>query len=102
MLLERNNVDITVTDGSKTILIEIKSHSNPRTAIREAIGQLLEYAYYRPSRDVGVLELVIIAPANLDRPATEYLHRLRTDFKIPVSYCSHSEGGPLPGIFVHG
>ena len=96
--LETDNVDLTVTDGKKTILIEIKTDSNPRAAIREAIGQLLEYAYYR-RKEMGAVDLVIIAPGELDKAAEEYIQRLRADFNIPVSYCSHSEGDPLPGVF---
>jgi Holliday junction resolvase len=65
--LETENVDITVVDGKKTILIEIKTDPNPRAAIREAIGQLLEYAYYRSLKAFGVLELVVIAPGTAAR-----------------------------------
>jgi hypothetical protein len=96
--LESNNVDITITDEKKTILIEIKTDSNPRAAIRAAIGQLLEYAYYRSPTEIGV-ELVVIAPGKLDKSADEYIRRLRTEFNIPILYCSHSEGDPLPGAF---
>jgi hypothetical protein len=99
VILERNNVDITIIDGEKTILIEIKTNSTPRAAIREAIGQLLEYAYCRPQAGARALELVVIAPGKLDEPADEYIQRLRTKFSIPISYCSHSEGDPIPELF---
>jgi hypothetical protein len=94
--LESDNVDITIKDGKTTILIEIKTDPNPRAAIREAIGQLLEYAYYRPG--TGAPDLVI-APGKLDKAAAAYIERLRTEFKIPISYCSHAEGNGLPGVF---
>jgi len=54
VILESDDVDITIPGEKKTILIEIKTDSNPRVAIREAIGQLLEYAYYRPQTGIGV------------------------------------------------
>ena len=100
VILESNNVDITITDGKKTILIEIKTDSNPRAAIRAAIGQLLEYAYYGHQMGIGTVDLVVIAPGKLDKPADGYIQRLRTEFDIPIWYCSHSEGDPLPAMFV--
>jgi hypothetical protein len=99
VIRESGNVDIRVSEGQRAILIEIKTDPNPRAAIREAIGQLLEYAYYRPETRIGVLELVIIAPGKLDKTAEKYIQRLQTDFSIPISYCSYSEGDPLPALF---
>ena len=99
VVLERDFVDIRVADGKKTILIEIKTASNARSAIREAIGQLLEYAYYRAQTWGGEVGLVVIAPGKLDKPMTQYIQRLRNEFNIPISYYSHSEGEPLPESF---
>jgi hypothetical protein len=45
VMREEGFVDITARDGKRCILIEIKTHPNPRAAIREALGQILEYAY---------------------------------------------------------
>ena len=97
--LEMANVDITVRDIGKTLLIEIKTNPNPRAAIREAIGQLLEYAYYWPRKGIKIVELVIIAPGKLDTSAKNYIQRLQTKFGIPIAYDSHSEDGPLPALF---
>jgi hypothetical protein len=95
---EADFVDITVRDGQRTILIEIKTCPHARGAIREAIGQLLEYGYYR--RALGdSLDLVVVAPGLLDQQAQQYIQRLRTEFKIPISYISHSEGQPLKNMF---
>jgi hypothetical protein len=99
VILERNNVDITITDGKNTILIEIKTDSNPRAAIRDAIGQLLEYAYYRPQTGIAAVDLIVIAPGKPDKLADEYIKRLRAEFNIPISYSSYSVGDPLPGVF---
>jgi hypothetical protein len=97
---EKDYVDITVKDGNKTILIEIKTYPTPLAAIREAIGQLLEYAYYHgPQTGTVADELIVIAPGEINKRVEEYIHHLRTAFKIPISYCSHSEGDPLPDIF---
>jgi hypothetical protein len=55
--------------------------------------------YYRPQTGTAAVDLVVVAPGKLDETADEYIQRLRTEFKIPLSYCSHSEGDPLPGVF---
>jgi hypothetical protein len=62
-------------------------------AIRKAIGQILEYAYFTlPSTNVNP-ELVIVAPGPAKRDVTEYLKLLRMRFGIPVNYCTFALGG---------
>jgi len=100
--LENDYVDITVKHRDRTTFIEIKSASTCCAAVRESLGQLLEYAYYRPQPRGETLDLFIIAPAKLDKPTEAYIQRLRTDFDIPIRYSSYSEGDPLPAIFVKG
>lgn len=100
VVLEQEYVDITVQDAARTVLIEIKTDPDCRLAIRHAIGQLLEYAYYSPSKQMDKHELLILAPPVLDNMAADYLRRVREAFKIPISYASYSEGDPLPGLFV--
>jgi hypothetical protein len=94
---ELDKVDLTIRHGERTILIELKTDSNARIAIRHALGQLLEYAYYRPK--LSNLELVILAPGKMDAAAKEYMERLRGEFKIPISYFTYAEGDPLPRAF---
>jgi hypothetical protein len=102
VMREEGFVDITARDGKRCILIEIKTHPNPRAAIREALGQILEYAYYGPQARSGSIELVIIAPGKLKAAEKKYIRLLQTRFKLPIWYCSHSEGDPLPGLFRKG
>ncbi len=65
---------------------EIKTDLDPRAVIRQALGQILEYAYHplrygpRPDR------LVIVGRSPL-RPEDEaYLALLRKEFRIPLTY----------------
>jgi hypothetical protein len=98
--LENDYVDITVEDGDRTTLIEIKSASTCRAAVRESLGQLLEYAYYRSQPRSETLDLIIVAPGKLDKLMEAYIQRLRADFNMPIWYLSYSEGDPLPAVFV--
>ena len=100
MVIEADFVDITITDGKKKILVEIKSHSDARLAIREALGQILEYAYFNPELKNEDAELVILAPGPLKQNVSDYLTRLKARFGIPVTYCTFSSGEQLPRILV--
>ena len=86
ILCEEDYVDVSVQTTSELILFEIKSDLEPRTVIRQALGQILEYAYHPNRRHTLPLRLVIVgrmAPSNVDKA---YLDRLRTEFALPVSY----------------
>ena len=98
VLLEEAGVDVTIK-GKKTVLVELKTTANARLAIREALGQLLEYAYFRTPARPGPLELIIMAPGRFDDEAKNYMQQLRGKFNFPVQYCCYSEGDPLPGVF---
>jgi hypothetical protein len=63
---------------------EIKTADSPRACIREAIGQLLEYAFW-PGRPGGN-RLIVVGKTEIDKDAREYLRRLRKRFHIPIEY----------------
>jgi len=46
---EKDFIELSVHTPSETLLFEIKSDLEPRSVIRQALGQILEYAYH-PSR----------------------------------------------------
>ena len=94
--------DLVVRNGQRTILIEMKAYSDARRAIREALGQILEYVFFYPkaSNPSDSVELFIVAPAPLNEAASNYMTLLRSRFAIPVRYCSFSLGDPLPSVFV--
>lgn len=90
VLLESNNVDLTLNFQGKTTLIEIKPAPSAKQAIRLAIGQLLEYAHY-PSKNAEKL-LVIVSDVKLENDDKNYLKLLNEKYKLPVKYifCSKS------------
>lgn len=63
---------------------EIKTDATSRLAIRHAIGQLLEYAYWpaaiRPSR------LFVVSEQPLDAEAAEYLRTLEAETGLSICY----------------
>ena len=96
-------IDITVSIGTKKMLIEIKTDAVAKRAIREALGQILEYAYFssesQGQKQTEETELFIVAPGNADEEVSAYLSLLRNKFHIPIRYCSFSPGSELPKAF---
>ena len=84
-------VDIVIKVGGKTIFVELKTCTVVRQAIREALSQLLEYAYRPPSASrCDVLLIVCAGKENSNDLA--YMGLLRERFKMPVHYLQYDEG----------
>jgi hypothetical protein len=96
---EADFIDLTVIDGAKKLLVEIKSDGDARLAIRKALGQVLEYAYFNSGSENANVHLIIIAPGPVTPRVAQYVKLLKEQFGIPVSYASFSSGGALPSVF---
>jgi len=80
----QTKVDIVVREKSNYIFYEIKTSQTAKAAIREAIGQILEYAFW-PDKN-NAKKLIIIAPPTPTTDAIVYIKRLRKEFKMPIYY----------------
>ena len=81
-----NRIDVVVRDRDDSfIFYEIKTYNSPIKSVREAIGQLMEYAYW-PNK-IKAKELVIVTQKHqrLDEMKT-YMEWLRRNFSIPIYY----------------
>ena len=76
------DIIVSLPDGYE--LFEIKTALAPRDCVREALGQLLEYAYWPGSPDFN--SLWIVGPSPIDSETQEHLDGLRERFGIPVGY----------------
>ena len=63
---------------------EIKTALSPRACMREALGQLLEYAYWPGTREAS--RLIVCGESPLDADGQEYVDELRRRFQLPISY----------------
>jgi hypothetical protein len=77
-------IRVAVDGGS--ILIEVKSTTSPRLAIREGVGQLLEYALYPPPASEQVPRLIVAAPSRPDPDDAAYLASLTKRFRLNIEY----------------
>lgn len=84
--IEVEGVDILVETDAEVVLYEIKSDVCPRSVIRQALGQLLEYAYHPPRAYPLPVRLVIVGRCVLGAEETAYLSHLKTAFDLPIEY----------------
>jgi hypothetical protein len=77
-------IDMVKKEGDQYTLFEIKTYTQLRKNIREATGQLLEYAFW--TRNKKIKEITIVSEKKLDKKAEDYLNLLQNNFKLPLSY----------------
>ena len=77
-------IDLVAYRDGEYEFYEIKTDASARLAIRHAIGQLLEYAYWpaaaRPKR------VVVVAERPLDPEAADYLRTLEAETGLAIGY----------------
>lgn len=80
-----NKIDIVVRDEEKYIFYEVKSYNSSRTAIREALGQLLEYSCWITNSNA--IKLVIVSQKLGDsEEAIKYVRHLRNLYELPIYF----------------
>ena len=78
------SIDAATQFGGQTTFYEIKTSASVRSSIRQAIPQLLEYAFWPSERRAH--ELVIVSHLPITNAAKQYIEFLRNEFNLPLSY----------------
>ncbi|SAL17450.1 hypothetical protein AWB68_00499 [Caballeronia choica] len=86
IVCEENFVDVTVETDNELIFYEIKSDLAPRTVLRQAVGQLLEYAFYPRKQTRYATRLVVVGRRQLSPMDQAYLYTLCEQFSLPLEY----------------
>jgi hypothetical protein len=81
---EKSYVDITSKTNNETCFYEIKTAPTVKGCIRDALGQLLEYAIYPSSTKAD--KLIVVGDCVPNREDIEYLSHLRGRFRLPLYY----------------
>ena len=76
------DIIVRLEDGYE--IFEIKTALAARDCVRQALGQLLEYAYWPGSPDFKALW--IVGPSPIDNETRDHLDGLRERFGIPLGY----------------
>jgi hypothetical protein len=78
-------IDVVVRQVHEFWFYEIKTAHSPRACLRQAISQLLEYAYWPGSKEEPS-RIIIVGESALDKESAEYLSTLRKRFSLPIEY----------------
>lgn len=82
--LGRRSVDLVTRHAGELWFWEIKVAHDVRQCLREAIGQLLEYALWDAIEPPG--RLIVVGEAPMTPATAAYLERLNARFPIPLEY----------------
>lgn len=77
-------VDVVVQREGGYWFYEIKTAQSPRACLREAIGQLLEYAFWPAAPNVT--RLIVVGETAIDNNGVDYLRCLHERFSLPLEY----------------
>ena len=80
----RRQIDVVGKKGPDYWFYEIKTSLTARGCIREALPQLMEYAYWPGVQTAS--RLIVVGEPALDVESGEYLQLLRSRFGIPIVY----------------
>jgi hypothetical protein len=80
-------IDVVVRRSAKEYwYYEIKTALSPRACLREAMGQVLEYAYWPGVREREATRLIVCSETPLDDDGRAYLLVLKERFRLPIEY----------------
>jgi len=81
-----NRIDIVVkSDTEGLTFYEIKTYNSIKTSIREAIGQLMEYAFYPDKNYASQLIILTQKHPEFDEEVS-YVKFIRNKYKVPLYY----------------
>lgn len=86
VVLEKGGVDVQVEHKDLYAFFEVKSNSDARLAIREALGQVLEYAYFPKGITGRCPRLFVAAPGRKTAEVEVYLGFLKKRFDLTIEY----------------
>jgi hypothetical protein len=76
-------IDVVRKDGDNYIFYEIKVSGSAKACIRDALGQLMEYAYWPGKPNANA---IVVGEEAIDDNTTKYLEYLNSRFDMPIQY----------------
>lgn len=83
-----SKIDIVVKKGKNFNYYEIKTSNSLMQCVREAVSQLLEYAFFPNTQRAN--KLIIISHNKISTDVEKYLKHLRNKFRLPIYYQQYS------------
>jgi hypothetical protein len=81
---------VVLTSSKLRVFVELKTRGTVRQVIRQALAQLMEYAYWPDAARCQAL--LIVGPVEASDHEQAYLSTLRNRFGIPVHYLDYDDG----------
>jgi len=78
------SIDLVVQHKNSYRFYEIKTADSARACIREALGQILEYAFWPGAQEAA--RLIIVGECPIDEDGEQYLRCLQERFCLPIEY----------------
>lgn len=96
--IEKTRIDGGLIDAiaridDEYITFEVKTRNSAKGNIRESLGQLLEYSFYK--KNWPIKRMVIIGPAEPKTTDLDYLVVLNHEIKTPIEYWSYDNSKKL-------
>jgi hypothetical protein len=89
--MERDGIDILIDSDAGPTLIEIKTNRDVILCIREALGQIIEYAYYDEDRTSRAPRKLVIVGAGPATEADNSVTWLKRKLNLSLEYVQYSE-----------
>ncbi|MDD5160483.1 MAG: hypothetical protein PHI47_10560 [Sulfuricurvum sp.] len=89
--IKTNNgsIDLVVQRNEKYWFYEIKTASTAQTCIRQALGQIMEYAFWPKNQEAE--KIIIVGEPKASHTEETYLESLRIKFSLPIEYQSTND-----------
>tara|TARA_R110000823_G_scaffold311448_1_gene437139 strand:- start:166224 stop:167873 length:1650 start_codon:yes stop_codon:yes gene_type:complete len=84
--LDGGLIDAFVKINETYITFEVKTRNTAKGNIRESLGQLFEYSFYKSKWEIT--KMIIVGPAEPNKKDLKYLKKLNDEIKTPIEYWS--------------
>jgi hypothetical protein len=79
-----NKIDVVVNDNGMNYFYEIKTAPTARDCIRQALGQIIDYAYWPGQKNAE--KLFIVGENEIDKKTENYINFLKERFDLCLEY----------------
>ena len=86
LFVGKKKIDLVVKHQDSYDLYEVKTNQDVRICIREAIGQIIDYAFFECNDRIE--KMFIIGQNQISKEAVEYLENIRLKHNLPIYYQS--------------
>lgn len=84
--MELDSVDIQVRERKQLTLYEIKPYRSPLLCVRDALGQILSYAWREDASDNRRVRLVVVGPNRATKDDLQFIDFIKNSLRVEFDY----------------